>query len=130
MKVIYIEDNLTNRFLMEKTLGQCFSVDCVEDGHKGIELASSGDYDAILIDLNLNDPELDGIGVIKRLKGELGIQSYFIAITAYTGPEWEQKCRDVGFDEFLSKPVKFPKLKQLIVESAQKVQESEDGNTP
>jgi CheY-like chemotaxis protein len=100
---------------MEKALEATFSVVCVEDGTQGVKEGTSGNYDAILIDLNLNNPAMDGIAVINKLKNELGIESYYLAITAYTGPEWEQKCRDAGFDEFINKPVNFTQLKNMIL---------------
>jgi len=105
MKILYIEDNMINRMVVEKGMQAFATVITEENGFKGIELALSDHFDVILIDLNLGDPDIDGFGVLEQLK-EKGVPAKMIALTALVGEEWKQKCKDAGFDHYLPKPIK------------------------
>jgi CheY-like chemotaxis protein len=105
MKILYIEDNRINRLVVQKGMAPFAEVTTEENGFKGIELAKSGDFEVILIDLNLSDPQIDGFGVLEALR-QAGSKSLMIALTAFVGAEWEEKCLQAGFDLYLSKPIR------------------------
>ncbi len=105
MNILYIEDNHINRRVLEVGLKQIAQVTGIEDGFVGIEKAKATNFDVILVDLNLNDPNLDGFGVIKALRDEAKIPALYAAVTAYVGDDWENKCYDAGFDWYITKPI-------------------------
>ncbi|MGB6034955.1 MAG: response regulator [Cryomorphaceae bacterium] len=109
MKILYIEDNYVNRLIIEKSMAKYATVVAEENGFKGIELGKSDDFDFILIDLNLADPEIDGFGVLKALKKE-GVKAVTAAVTAFAGSDWKKKCLDAGFDLYFPKPVRAEEL--------------------
>lgn len=114
MKVLYIDDNLINRRVVEiglKALGQ---IDTAEDGYSGIEKAKSGAYEVIMIDLNLNDPDIDGFNILNQLKITSKVPALYAAVTAYVGDGWENKCLDAGFDWYITKPIDLVELVQRI----------------
>lgn len=91
--------------VVQKGMAPFAMVKTEENGFKGIELALSDHFDVILIDLNLGDPDIDGFGVLKQLKDK-GVLAKMIALTAYAGPEWKEKCLNAGFDLYLAKPIR------------------------
>lgn len=109
MKILYIEDNYVNRLIIEKSMAKYATVVTEENGFKGIELAHSDDYDFILIDLNLADPNIDGFGVLEAVKKK-GLKAVTAAVTAFAGSEWKKKCLDAGFDLYFPKPVRADEL--------------------
>jgi CheY-like chemotaxis protein len=115
VRILYIEDNEINRFVLEKSMGKYARVTSEENGFKGIDLAIREEYDFVLIDLNLADPKIDGFGVLKALQ-EANVESIPVAVTAFTGSDWEQKCKKAGFDLFFSKPINAKDIWQELVE--------------
>jgi len=107
MKILYIEDNNINRLVFETLLEPKADVTCAKNGPSGLEMAIEDFYDIIVIDLNLNDPKMDGFDVIRDLRdsGYKMNSSILIALTSYVGHEWEEKCRKAGFNGFYSKPL-------------------------
>lgn len=67
MKILIIEDEVkTIDYLKRGLTEQGYSVDAATDGLDGLHLASTGDYDAIILDIML--PGLDGISLLKSLR--------------------------------------------------------------
>lgn len=78
-----------------------FSVDTVGDGFSAYEYASSGEYDAIILDIMM--PKLNGIDVLKRLR-EDSVSTPVMMLTA----KGQKDDRILGFnsgaDDYLPKP--------------------------
>lgn len=78
-----------------------FSVDTVGDGFSAYEYASSGEYDAIILDIMM--PKLNGIDVLKRLR-EGSVSTPVMMLTA----KGQKDDRILGFnsgaDDYLPKP--------------------------
>ena len=78
-----------------------FSVDTVGDGFSAYEYASSGEYDAIILDVMM--PKLNGIDVLKRLR-EDSVSTPVMMLTA----KGQKDDRILGFnsgaDDYLPKP--------------------------
>ena len=78
-----------------------FSVDTVNDGLSAYEYASSGEYDAIILDVMM--PKLSGIEVLQRLRGE-GVKTPVMMLTAKTQKEDRITGFNAGADDYLPKP--------------------------
>ena len=78
-----------------------FSVDAVHNGFDAYEYASTGEYDAVILDVMM--PKLDGIQVLERLRQE-GVKTPIMMLTA----KGEKNDRITGFnagaDDYLPKP--------------------------
>lgn len=101
--VLLVEDN---RDLAE-TVGAYFeaehySVDYSTDGLTAVELASAGNFDAIILDINL--PGIDGLEVCRRLRRDIRIATPIIMLTARDQLEDKITGFDVGADDYLVKP--------------------------
>lgn len=78
-----------------------FSVDAVNDGLSAYEYGSSGDYDAIILDVMM--PKLSGIEVLQRLRSE-GIKTPIMMLTAKGQKDDRITGFNAGADDYLPKP--------------------------
>ena len=81
-----------------------FRVSSQHDGAAGLESASGGDYEAILLDVML--PKLSGFEVLKRLRGgqSAGAQTPVLMLTARGQAVDRIVGLEVGADDYLPKP--------------------------
>jgi DNA-binding response OmpR family regulator len=83
------------------------AVEIARDGEDAWFRGETEDYDAIVLDLGL--PRLDGLSVLKRLRGA-GITTPILILTARDG--WREKVEgiDAGADDYLTKPFQMEEL--------------------
>ena len=78
-----------------------FSVDAVNDGADAYEYASSGEYDAIILDVMM--PKMNGIDVLRRLRAE-GIKTPVMMLTAKGMKDDRITGFNAGAVDYLPKP--------------------------
>ena len=67
MKVLVVDDSPRLAASLKKGLAEeAFAVDVAADGVAGLHMARAGDYDVVLLDLNL--PGMDGLSVVRELR--------------------------------------------------------------
>ncbi|MGY8686383.1 MAG: response regulator, partial [Verrucomicrobiales bacterium] len=82
MRVLFVEDSKHLRNYVAKALKRAgYATDVASDGEEGLFLATTNDYDAIVLDLML--PKIDGLEVLQRLRRE-GCKTHLIILTART----------------------------------------------
>ncbi len=84
-----------------------FSADGVENGFDALEYASSGAYDALVLDIMM--PGMDGIQVLRQLRSQ-GITTPALFLTARTEVSQRVEGLDAGADDYLSKPFAIDEL--------------------
>jgi DNA-binding response OmpR family regulator len=108
MRILVIEDDHKIAGAIKKGLEQeTFSLDLAYDGGDGYDLASSEDYDAIILDLML--PGMDGLKICSKLR-ENKVHSPIIMLTAKSGIEDKVIGLNCGADDYLTKPFSFEEL--------------------
>ena len=109
-KILLAEDNEMNRDMLSRRLERKgFLVVMATDGQQALDLAASETPDLILMDMSL--PVLDGWEATRRLKGDAGTRAIpVIALTAHAMAEDEKKAREVGCDDYDTKPVDLARL--------------------
>lgn len=115
-RILVIEDNPANLALVEYLLRAAGHV-CASatDGTAGVRLALDAPPDLVLCDLQM--PELDGYGVLERLRAEPRTRAIpVIAVTAFSTPGDQTRVIEAGFDAYLSKPID-PELFMTQVEA-------------
>lgn len=118
LKILYAEDNLVNQRVTQLLLQKIgISCDIAENGLIAYEKFQKDDYDLILMDMQM--PELDGIGATKKIREfekNSGKENpvFIVAVTANAFSEDKQKCFDAGMNDFISKPFKEAELKTII----------------
>lgn len=102
MLILIVEDEIHLCSYLKKNLeAEGFSVDVAQDGLTGLELALSGAYDAITLDIML--PGMNGYEVCGQLR-QAGIGTPILMLTAKDGEYDEADALDIGADDFLRKP--------------------------
>lgn len=102
MKVLLVEDEAKIAAFTRKGLeAQGFTCDHLDDGRDGFIAASTGSYDAIVLDIML--PGRDGLSILKSLRGA-GINTPVILLTARGELEDRIEGFNLGADDYLAKP--------------------------
>lgn len=103
--ILHIDDNEYNRDIMRRYLIKMgFKVLEAVDGYSGLKMAIENPVDLILLDINL--PDIDGYGVLRRLKRhENTAHINVIAVTANAMNGDRMRCLNEGFDAYLPKPI-------------------------
>lgn len=108
MRVLVIEDNPKMSMALQKGLREHgFAADSCASGFDGEEMAASGIYDLVLLDLML--PDRDGVEVCKNLRRR-GIKSKVLMLTALGSTQNKVQGLDAGADDYLAKPFEFEEL--------------------
>ncbi len=101
MKILLIEDDLDfSKVLLKALMEEGFAVECAPSGDEGLYLAREWDFDLVILDRLL--PGLDGIEVLKRLRGERRIP--VLMLTALNSTEDRVEGLEAGADDYLGKP--------------------------
>ena len=114
MKILIAEDNLMNQHLMNRymsKLGWDFVI--VENGLLATEACRTGDFNAILMDIDM--PVLDGIEATRYIRA-FNKEIPIVAITAYADDLMRNECADAGMNAFLAKPCSREEIKDVITE--------------
>ena|SRR5579871_4305516 len=105
-RILYIEDDATNAFVVVKLLERNFDMIHREDGETGLQLLATNKVDLVLMDINLGRGKMDGTETMKRIKADAALHTLpVIAVTSYALPEDENRFRSQGFDDYIAKPV-------------------------
>lgn len=114
LRVLIIEDNRDTARTMRALLRRGgHEVAVAHDGPQGVRAAQDALPDVVLCDLGL--PGLDGFEVARTLRGDPATaRAHLIAITGYGRDEDRRRCREVGFDLHLTKPVDPTELQRIL----------------
>jgi DNA-binding NtrC family response regulator len=96
-----------------------YEVDTATDGNIAWKLAQDGDYGVVLADLRM--PEVDGLELFSRMR-KAGIASEMIIITGEGSVESAKEAMRQGAYDYLEKPLKIDRLKELIPKALEKFQ--------
>ncbi|MDH3227443.1 MAG: response regulator transcription factor [Thermoleophilia bacterium] len=108
MRVLVVEDEPKMAGLLRRGLEESgFVVDATDRGEDALWMASSSQYDAILLDVML--PGMDGFETCRRLR-EAEVWSPVLMLTARGEIEDRVSGLDGGADDYLVKPFAFPEL--------------------
>lgn len=110
MKILYVEDNDDNIYMLERRLRRAgFDVVIARDGAQGVLVAISEQPALILMDLGL--PVLDGLEATRQIKATPETQHIpVIALTANAMTGDREKALAAGCDDFDTKPIDLPRL--------------------
>ncbi|HLY44882.1 MAG TPA: winged helix-turn-helix domain-containing protein [Stellaceae bacterium] len=108
MKLLIIEDDRETALYLVKGLGESgYAVDHAGDGRDGLYLATSGNYDAIVLDRML--PGMDGLTLLGALRGAK-IRTPALILSALGSVDDRVKGLRAGGDDYLVKPFAFSEL--------------------
>lgn len=102
-KILYIEDNEQNLYLVEFILTRHGYAFCAaRDGRSGIRMAGELKPDLILLDIQL--PSMDGYAVARQLRAN-GEEIPIVAVTSYAMAGDREKAIGAGCSGYIEKPI-------------------------
>ena len=111
LRVLCVDDNRTNRMLITAMLAsQDMVCETADDGAEGLAAAAAGDWDVVLMDIQM--PVMDGVESARRIRalgGEAGAVP-IIAVTANTLASQVTTYVEAGMDDLVAKPVDMAEL--------------------
>ncbi|MFZ2300519.1 MAG: response regulator, partial [Gallionella sp.] len=118
--ILVAEDNEINRkVILQQLMLLGRTADIAHDGREALERWQSGDYAILFADLHM--PEMDGYELTAAIRaaeadaGETGKpRTPIIAFTANALKGEADRCRAIGMDDYLSKPVQLADLKTML----------------
>ncbi|HEY5622247.1 MAG TPA: response regulator transcription factor [Gammaproteobacteria bacterium] len=124
MRVLVIEDDATVASFLIRRLGDDgHEVDHAADGQTGLGLASSGDYDVMIIDRML--PRVDGLSVVKAVR-EKENQTPVLILSALGEVDDKVHGLKAGGDDYLVKPFAYSELMARIESLVRRAQSQDD----
>lgn len=113
MRVLVVEDHRAMREIIISHLQDCgFVVDAVERGDEAIAATAAIGYDAVILDLGL--PDMDGMEVLRRLRGAGGADPPALILTARDRVEDRVGGLNAGADDYILKPFDLAELEARL----------------
>jgi two-component system CheB/CheR fusion protein len=118
IRILVAEDVALNKLLIKIILSHFgFEHEIVDNGKLAIEKLKTGNYDVILMDLNM--PVMNGFEATEFIRKKMKNQIPIIALTADVTTADISKCKKFGMDDYLSKPINENLLYNKIMELVQ-----------
>ncbi len=119
IKILVVEDIALNQLLMKTLLDDFgFDRDIAANGKLAIENLKHKNYDIILMDLHM--PEMNGFEATDYIRNVMKLTTPIIALTADVTTVDIAKCKAVGMDDYIAKPVDERLLYSKIVSFTKK----------
>jgi two-component system cell cycle response regulator DivK len=113
-KILIVEDNELNMKLFDDLLG-AHGYDTVKtrDGTQVLDIARAQKPDLIIMDIQL--PEVSGLEVTQQLKKDAALRKIpVIAVTAFAMKGDEEKIRQGGCEDYISKPISIVEFIKVV----------------
>jgi CheY-like chemotaxis protein len=103
--LLVVEDNEINQQVARELLQQAlFHVDIANHGQEAIDMIGKGQYDCILMDVQM--PVMDGFTATRELRKDERYKTLpILAMTANATHEDRQRCEEAGMDDHIAKPI-------------------------
>jgi CheY-like chemotaxis protein len=111
MRILYVEDNPANLFLV-KRVARGHEVINYIDGEDALANFDADKPDLVLMDIQLAG-HLSGLEVVRKLRSA-GHTTPIIAVTAYAMVGDREQCMAAGCDDYIAKPLQIPRLVEMF----------------
>ena len=102
-KILLAEDNVLNQQVAIELLKQAgFDVDLAENGQISVDMRRSGDYDLVLMDMQM--PVMDGLTAAREIRKE-DAELPILAMTANAMEQDREACLEAGMNDHIAKPI-------------------------
>lgn len=133
LRVLVADDNSTNIEVVSRLLQleDVYDVTIAKDGQEAYDLVKDNmeknqRFDVIFMDIQM--PNLDGLQSTRLIR-KMGYSAPIVALTAFSEESNVKECMESGMNEFLSKPIRRPALKQVLAKFATIPEEPETASS-
>jgi len=121
LRILAAEDNPVNKLVLKTLLNQAGAeVTIVDDGEEAVAAWADGDWDVILMDVQM--PRMDGpaatLEIRRREQQEARARTPIIALTANAMTHQLESYRAAGMDLVVAKPIQVEELFAALAEAA------------
>ncbi len=119
MRILLVEDNTMNQKVAVAMLARLgLGADIAADGREAIAALAAKPYDVVLMDIQM--PVMDGFTAARVIchRWKPAERPRLIAMTANAMSGDEEKCRQAGMDDYISKPVRLDELAAALRRNA------------
>ena len=104
-RILLVEDNDINQRVASEILEDVgFVVEVAENGQLGLEMAQRGDYDLVLMDMQM--PVMDGVTATLEIRKRRALAGLpIVAMTANAMQRDRERCLNAGMNDFVTKPI-------------------------
>jgi len=103
-KIAVVEDNMDNRLLVQAILEDQYEISEYENGKEVVDGLADNIPDLVLLDISL--PGMDGVEVLEWVRSQVRLKDLpVIALTAHAMSGDREKYLEMGFDEYVTKPI-------------------------
>lgn len=116
LKILIVEDNRPNQLVAKAILEhKGYYVDIAEDGVEGVEAVTNGNYDVVLMDIQM--PRMDGVEATQKIRSLNSEKNVIpiIAVTANAMVGDRDTYLAAGMDDYVSKPIDSKSLVETIL---------------
>jgi len=112
-RVLLAEDYMPNQEVVKNFLkNTSLDLSIVSDGVQACDLLDKQDFDLILLDIHM--PRLNGYSVAEYIRQDLKRDCIIVGLTADGYQNVQDKCTEVGMNDFLTKPIRKGKLLECL----------------
>lgn len=114
--LLIVDDNISSRTAVSnQVIPWGMSVDGVESATAAMTALQQKSYDAVLISLHMPKTKTDSIGLASQIKSHPTLTSLPLILLVNTSQrDVAQHCQSLGFSDYLPKPVRSGRLRQLL----------------
>jgi CheY-like chemotaxis protein len=115
LRILVVDDIATNREIASTFVRAAgHQVETAIGGAEAVTAAATGDFDVILMDVRM--PNLDGLQASRLIRALPGVRGRvpIVALTAQTGADQVQACREMGMNGYLAKPFRYDTLVEAL----------------
>jgi PAS domain S-box-containing protein len=116
LRILVVDDNEINQVVACKFLQKLgCQVEVARNGREAVDSIARATYDAVLMDCEM--PEMNGYEAtqeIRRQEQDTTRHLPIMALTGHASSEDEQKCRQAGMDDVVTKPMTLPILREKL----------------
>jgi CheY-like chemotaxis protein len=117
IRILVVEDDTINRFIILKHLSPLFECESAESGADAIQKLEKGVYDVVLMDINLGNDSLNGEDLLRIMRADKKFNATsIVAVTSYAMQGDRDYFLKAGFDFYHPKPI----LKEEIIQTVYK----------
>ena len=125
LRILLAEDHPVNRMTVQMILDELqVEIICVENGKEAVLAAEAGDFDLMLMDMQM--PVMDGLTAIRLIRAREALQGLgrvpICVLTANALPEHQSQASEAGANRFLTKPINAKDLIELVCEVGEAAQ--------
>ena len=115
VKVMVVDDNKVNRMIVSRML-DIIGVTryAANSGREAIQVLLDKGWNIDMVFMDLDMPDIDGYEATEQIRNVWKSDITIVALTANSTNQAKQRCKDIGMQDFFTKPITIQTLREMI----------------